>query len=151
MPSRLSSLLEDQADALLSTFWWHADQKYGRTTRLEASIPRTTLGRIYRQARLIWENLLLRMALFYTLPYVLSVSVELERPGRLGGQLALLSFLAPWFYHIFIYTWFLDPLRHLPGPKVIISYSTTNSRAIGYSVSASESQTKTYPLPIICD
>ena len=118
MSSGLSSALEAQADALFNTIWWTMDQKFGRTNRLKAFVPDSVMGRFRRQARMIWDTVWLRVVLAYSLPYVLGWFVEVEDPANLGRRLVLCSVFGPWIYHIFIYTWFLDPLRHLPGPKV---------------------------------
>jgi hypothetical protein len=118
MAGGLSSFIEGQADALFNTIWWHSDSKFGLTNRIKHSAPGSTVGRLWREARLVWYNVLLRASLLLMLPYVLAVFCALDRPGRLGMQLACASVTVPWIYHICIYTWFLDPLRHLPGPKV---------------------------------
>ena len=117
MASGLSSVFEAQADALFNTIWWTADQKFGYTNRLKATTPDTFLGRVRRQARMTWENVCLRALLFYFVPQVLALAFGSDKPGQVGAQMAFLSVIGPWIYHIFVYTWLIDPLRHLPSPK----------------------------------
>lgn len=131
--------VEAQLDALTNTIWWTLDQKFGRVTRPLS--PPTILSRLQQ----IWDSLFYRLSIATVVPYLLSLFDKCHRPGRMAVWLWGLCILGPWVYQIFVYSWFIDPLRRLPGPKVSSqSEQVVNSRDIGFLVWISEFLTKTY-------
>jgi hypothetical protein len=124
------SFIEGQVDALINSIWWNLDEKYGRTTLSNNPNPSflTTMLDTLHHA---WDTLLLRLTLAFVAPYVLRLFTLVEDPFRVGMKLVTFGLVWPWIYRIFIYNMFLDPLRHLPGPKVLPQYPTdTGSLAI---------------------
>jgi hypothetical protein len=113
-----TSFIEGQLDALINSIWWNLDEKYGRTTHSNNPNPNllTTILDTLHQA---WDTLLLRLTLAFVAPYILGLFTVIEDPFRVGMKLVTFGLLWPWIYRIFIYNMFLDPLRHLPGPKVL--------------------------------
>ena len=106
--------LEGQVDALTNTIWWSLDRRFGQARR-RASEDQNSLNAIVPG---IWDSFAMRTCLLGATPYVLRPFVPIENPLKLGIILIVLSTLVPLLYSIFIYTPFLDPLRHLPHLKV---------------------------------
>jgi len=109
--------LEGLIDSFVNTLWWSLDQKLGRTNnpivRQNPSIL-TIAGDSFQK---IWDNTWLRLTLGFLAPYILRQYMEIDNPFKLGLWGVAIAFIWPWIYQICIYTWFLDPLRNLPGPK----------------------------------
>jgi hypothetical protein len=122
---------EGQLDALVNTFWWTFDEKFGRMAQHSAS------GNDSRFAALKWhlERLLLsirwRVALVFSLPYVLGVVVPVEDKWGLAWKCVVWVLVLPWIWRGLFYVRFLDPLRHLPGPKVLFYKELANFRDTG--------------------
>jgi hypothetical protein len=111
------SFMEGQFDALVNSMWWNLDEKYGRTSHSNNPNP-NLLTPFLNTLRHAWDTLLLRLTLVFVAPYILGLFTVIEDPFYVGLKLVTFGLLWPWIYRIFIYNMFLDPLRHLPGPKV---------------------------------
>jgi hypothetical protein len=109
--------IEAQIDAFTNTIWWSLDEKFGRvirpSIRQNPSIFTLASGHIQRT----WDSVSMRLTLAFVLPYIFRYVMTVENPFRLGLGLVGFCIVWPWIYQIFIYSWFLDPLRHLPAPK----------------------------------
>lgn len=112
--------VEAQIDAFVNTMWWSLDQKFGRLIRRRRPENRNTLIAAIDQLEQIWDSVATRLSIAFTLPYILQYVDVVENPFRVGMGLVGFCIVWPWVYQIFIYTRFLDPLRHLPAPKVTI-------------------------------
>jgi hypothetical protein len=112
--------VEAQIDAFSNTMWWSLDQKFGRVIRPRIYENPNILSRVVDQLQQIWDSVAIRISIAFAIPYVLRYFVFVENPFRVGMGLVGFCIVWPWVYQIFIYTWCLDPLRHLPGPKVPI-------------------------------
>jgi hypothetical protein len=112
------SFVEAQIDAFVNTMWWSLDQKFGRLIRPRCRENRNILIAAIDQLEQIWDSVATRLTIAFTLPYILQYFDVVENPFRIGMGLVGFSIVWPWVYQIFIYTRFLDPLRHLPAPKV---------------------------------
>ena len=126
--------LEAQLDALTNTVWWTLDHKFGRVARPLS--PPTLFSRVQQ----IWDSVFYRLIIAIIVPFAWHYSgislagVVVERPGRVVSWLWAGCLLAPWLYQIFVYSWFLDPLRRLPGPKVCLMQLQVDARDTGSSV-----------------
>lgn len=112
--------LEGQIDALVNTIWWTIDRKYGHVARPPIRESPNIFVQIFDQIERIWDSVATRLTLAFAVPYVLQYATAVENPFRMGIWLVGLCIVLPWVYHIFIYTPFIDPLRHLPSPKVLM-------------------------------
>jgi len=143
--------LEAQVDALVNTIWWTLEEKLGRTTRPpirhNPSLVTKTLDDLTR----IWDSVAMRTSLAFFFPHFLKSFVEIDKPYRMSVILVLFCIVCPWIYQIFIYLPFLDPLRHLPSPKVIpLNRHTDSSSGTRSLVSALVFPMKTYlPLSLL--
>ena len=125
-----------QVDALINTIWWTLDERFGRTTRPPIRRDPSLLTRALDDCTRLWDSLVMRLSLAFFLPHFLQSFVEIEKPYRTSLILVLFCVVWPWVYQIFIYLPFLDPLRHLPSPKVCFPpyFRADSSRATGLSV-----------------
>ena len=112
--------VEAQIDAFVNTMWWSLDQKFGRVIRPPCRENPNGLITAVDRLQQVWDSVATRLTIAFALPYILRYVVVVENPFRVGVGLIGFCILWPWIYQIFIYTRFLDPLRHLPGPKVSI-------------------------------
>jgi hypothetical protein len=112
---------EGQADALINTIWWGLDHRFGGQARKRASEDPNSLNAIILRK---FDSVAFRVCVVGSIPYLLRPLFPTETPFRWAIILIALYILGPWLYSIFIYTPFLDPLRHLPHLKV--SFSVEN-------------------------
>jgi hypothetical protein len=109
--------IEGQIDAFTNTMWWSLDHKFGRLIRPPARKNPNILTTTIDHLQGIWDSVVTRLSLAFIIPHVLRVFITVENPFRVGWYLVCFCIAWPWIYEIFIYTWFLDPLRKLPAPK----------------------------------
>lgn len=109
---------EAQIDAFLNTVWWTLDEKFGRTARPKVRENPTFLTDIIDGLVQIWDSVVARLSIAFFTPYILRYIGVIKDPMWVSLRLGLFCIVWPWIYQIFIYVPFLDPLRHLPGPKV---------------------------------
>lgn len=110
--------IEGHIDAFVNTMWWALDQKFGRLIRPPVRENPSTSAIAIDHLQQIWDSVATRLSVALILPYVLRYVMVVENPLRVGFGLVGFCIVWPWVYQIFIYTWFLDPLRKLPAPKV---------------------------------
>jgi hypothetical protein len=110
--------LEAQLDAFTNSVWWSFDEKFGRTTRPKVHDNPTILNATSDLLQKAWDSVAIRLTMAFVVPYSFRFVMVIKDPLRMGLALVGFCIVWPWIYQIFIYTRFLDPTRHLPGPKV---------------------------------
>jgi tetrahydromethanopterin S-methyltransferase subunit E len=110
--------IEGLIDALANTIWWTFDLKFGRLARPRVRRHPNFFTIVIDHVQRIWDSVAMRLVIATISPYIMQYIFDIRHPFRLVLNLVVLSLTWPWIYQIFIYTWFLDPLRRLPGPKV---------------------------------
>jgi len=114
---------EAQVDALVNTIWWTLDEKFGRIARPRFRSNPSLLTKTHDDLQRVWDSVAMRLSLAFFFPHFLKSFVDIERPYQIGMILLGFCVVWPWVYSILIYTPFLDPLRKLPAPKVLIQFS----------------------------
>lgn len=119
--------LEAQLDAFTNSIWWSFDEKFGRTTRPKVHENPTLVTATGDFLQRIWDSVALRLVLAFAVPYSLRYLMVIKDAFSIGLGLAAFCIVWPWIYQIFIYTRFIDPTRHLPGPRVSYPYRSTDN------------------------
>ena len=114
------SFFEGQFDAFTNALWGIWDQKLGKRLNPQVSENPGLLTAAFDQVEQIWDSVMMRLSFAFLAPYVLRYFVAIEDPCRLALRLVGFCIVWPWIYQCFIYTWFLDPLRYFPSPKVVL-------------------------------
>jgi hypothetical protein len=110
--------LEGQFDAFFNSLWWSLDEKFGkaRKSHRKKSFFSSSVGSVWR----IWDNVILRLALAASAPYLLGIFIPVAAPGNVALKTLVVCIVGPWLYRIWIYNPFFDPLRHLPEAKAAL-------------------------------
>jgi len=111
---------EGQMDALVNTLWWTFDEKFGRMAHRSPSRGDSLFAVLKWHAERLSLSVPWRIALAFSLPYVLGVAIPVADKWGQAWKCVALVLVWPWIWRSFVYVRFLDPLRHLPGPKVLL-------------------------------
>lgn len=115
---QFTKYLEGQFDALIKSIWWIVDEKLGRMAHPAIRGNRNIITNTFDCLEHLWDTVTIRLTLAVVAPYVLHYLHYIGSPSGLAIRLLIFGLVWPWVYRIVIYNPFLDPLRHLPGPKV---------------------------------
>ena|ERR1700737_4975243 len=112
------SPFEAKVDAFTHAIFWNLDEKIVRSKYRTFHKNNPFLFAI-DCLEYMWETVTIRLSLAFIAPYILRHFEVVEDPSGLAKKLLIFGIVWPWIYRSFIYNVFLDPLRHLPGPKVV--------------------------------
>jgi hypothetical protein len=115
---------EDQMDALIDTLWWAFDEKFGCMALHSASSKDSLFATLKGHDERLSFPIPWRIALAFSLPYVLGVVIIVEDKWRLAWKCVVWVLVWPCIWQGLFYVRFMDPLRHLPEPKVASGYET---------------------------
>ena len=119
---------EGQIDALANTLWWTFDEKFGRMAHHSPSEDEPVLELLKGHVERVCLSVPWRVGIAFCIPYIARLAMDVRDPWDQAWKCVLFVLVWPWIHHAFIYTKFLDPLRHLPGPKV---FATRNELSLG--------------------
>ena len=119
---------EGQIDALANTLWWTFDEKFGRMAHHSPSEDEPVLALLKGHVERVCLSIPWRVSIAFCIPYIAWLVTDVPHPWDQAWKCVLFVLVWPWIYHAFIYTKFLDPLRHLPGPNV---FTTRNELILG--------------------
>ena len=119
-------------DAFANTLWWTFDEKFGRMTHHSPRENESLLALLKGLVERISLSVPWRVSIAFCIPFIARLVTDVPDPWDQACKCVLFVLVWPWIYHAFIYTKFLDPLRHLPGPKVFTTRSELIFRDTGY-------------------